>query len=302
MTDAHDWFRAYRNMVHKAKPRNLPPVLFKHWWFLLGCTDDDGKLPGDLVEAKNDMRMSRERLLAILDELVKRRFFDKTEEGWVAHNWPKHQYKSDHSGNRVQTFRERQRNVTVTPPETETETEAETEGSSSSSDPSDHPQKPPPPAAESVVSFLSTAKRNEQVAALIDLAKVNDVTLKGGPAAAIVRDYGHGREVIDAFFAYLANRGVGEVHEYMIGVLRGRASRTATGYRRTGEQAGAQMEMAGEGEAALTWEQYQTILKEQGLQSTRAGDGDDAEQDTPDPVPEREAGGRAVQRAGGDDG
>ena len=177
-----------------------------------------------------------------------------------------------------------------------------TPSSSSSSDPSDHPQKPPPPAAKSVVSFLSTAKRNEQVAALIDLAKVNDVTLKGGPAAAIVRDYGHGREVIDAFFAYLANRGVGEVHEYMIGVLRGRASRTATGYRRTGEQAGAQMEMAGEGEAALTWEQYQTILKEQGLQSTRAGAGHDSEQDTPDPVPEREAGGRAVQRTGGDDG
>lgn len=306
MKDAHDWFRAYRNMVHKAKTRNLPPVLFKHWFFLLGCTDDDGRLPGDLGETKNDMRMSRERLLAILDELVKRRFFDITEHGWVAHNWDKHQYKSDHSSNRVQTFRERQRNVTVTPPETETEQRQSSDPPDQQVDPSDR-ESPPLSAASCQDTFLSTTKKNEQVAALVDMAiRVEGIPsdrVDGGALRGVIKAYGHGRDVLDALRAYTANHAVGQLHEYMMKAVKdGRSRRTSSGYRSTGEQAGPEMEVATEGQRALTYEQYQALPKDQGVQGAGAGDGHDAEQGVPDPVPEREDGGRVVQRTGSDDG
>ena len=160
-----------------------------------------------------------------------------------------------------------------------------------SSNPSDYTQQPPPSpsatpsAADSVKRFLSATKRNEQVAALIDLASVNGIKLAGGPAAAIVRDYGHGREPLDALFAYLANRGVGEPHEYMIGVLRsGRAGRPPTGYRGANQQAGPEVEMAGQGQAALSWGEYQALVKEQGVQAAGAGDGATAKRSPPKPV------------------
>jgi hypothetical protein len=113
MGDAHEWFRFYRNAATKAKVRQLPPALFKHWVLLLCLTDDDGWLI-DINDASELMRVSISRLQLILSQLVARRLFDKTRQGWRAHNWDKRQYKSDHSSNRVRAFRKRTSNVSET--------------------------------------------------------------------------------------------------------------------------------------------------------------------------------------------
>jgi hypothetical protein len=82
----------------------------------------------------------------------------------------------------------------------------------------------PPTAASLIEQFLKTTKANEQVAALVDLAirveGIDGNKVSGDALRGVVRQHGHGQKVIDALRQYVPNKAVGELHEYMMGVLR----------------------------------------------------------------------------------
>lgn len=231
MGDIHEWFRFYRNAKAKAKIRRLPPKLFKQWVLLLCCTDDDGRLE-DLDDAAEAMRMTVSRLKLVLTQLAAHRLFDKTRQGWVAHNWPKHQYKSDHSGNRVRAFRKRQRNVTVTPPETETETEVPDPPTSDQADKSAS-VKP----LQAKQAYLD-APPKQRVAMLVGLGDALGFQRKGGLTAAINRDYGYDPQRIVDVMTVALSKAKGDPWKYVTVTLGEMEARDGGSGRTRGPGAG----------------------------------------------------------------
>jgi hypothetical protein len=126
------WFRFYDDAVNDPKVQRLPGEKFKAWVNLLClASKNNGVLP-PLVDISYTLRLSVEKLSALLDELCAAGLLDPIEVSdapmsYEPHNWSGRQFKSDVSNERVKRYRQRQRNVTVTPPDTEqiqiTETE-----------------------------------------------------------------------------------------------------------------------------------------------------------------------------------
>lgn len=220
------WFRMYVGVVHDVKVQRLKPGLFKLWVNLLAIAADNeprGTLPR-VAEIAFLVKLRTDRCQAGIEALTARGLLDATDGGLSPHNWDGRQFESDDVTARVKRYRERHRNADVTPPDTDTDQIRSDK------------KTLPPAAAACIERFLSTTKANEQVAALIDLASLNGLKLEGGPAAAIVRDHGHGQAVVKALFAYLENRGVGALHEYMLGVLRNAEARQMATVRGEGKQ------------------------------------------------------------------
>lgn len=115
------WWRAHASSLDDPKVQRLPGDLFKAWFNLLcvACVND-GILPplGDIAFA---LRVSESEADKIIKALIAAKLIDETEAGLSPHNWNGRQYKSDVSTERVQQFRERQRNVSETPSEADTE-------------------------------------------------------------------------------------------------------------------------------------------------------------------------------------
>lgn len=80
------------------------------------------------------------------------------------------------------------------------------------------PPAPPPASAQTLVSAFYAAPDNSKVGALIDIASSQGIP-RSGQAAALIRDFGHGGEIVDALFEAV-KMARGDPWEYMRKVLQ----------------------------------------------------------------------------------
>ncbi len=77
-----------------------------------------------------------------------------------------------------------------------------------------------PPQAASPVNFYDADKANEQVAALVDIAKANGRKVRGGRVAALVKRHGENKtQLATAWYEAIA-RNVAVIEDYVEGTLR----------------------------------------------------------------------------------
>ena len=123
------WWRAYNEAINDPKLQLISDALFRAWFNLMCIASaNDGNLPA-LKDLAFMLRLAPSRVALMLAQLHAAGLLDKTETGFVPHNWKGRQYKSDASTERVRRFRKRFKSVSgngsVTPPETEADTETE---------------------------------------------------------------------------------------------------------------------------------------------------------------------------------
>lgn len=107
------WFRFYDEVVNDPKVQRLPADKFKTWVNLLCLASGNGGVLPALSDISFALRISEQRIDAILKEFYRMQLLDKVEpSGFAPHNWNGRQFKSDVSYERVKRFRKRQRNVT----------------------------------------------------------------------------------------------------------------------------------------------------------------------------------------------
>lgn len=120
------WFRIYDEALDDHKVQSLSPDLFRTWFNLLCVASrENGVLP-TVEKLAFSLRVSIHDMQSRLDELILLGLLDIREDRKIEpHNWPKRQWKSDDSKERVRKHREAKRHcnddvtVTVTPPESE---------------------------------------------------------------------------------------------------------------------------------------------------------------------------------------
>lgn len=109
--------------MNDPKLQLISDSLFRAWFNLMCIASaHDGVLPA-LKDIAFTLRLAPTKAAQILAQLHAVGLLDKTETGFVPHNWNGRQYKSDVSNERVKRHRQRKCNVTsavtVTPPDTE---------------------------------------------------------------------------------------------------------------------------------------------------------------------------------------
>jgi hypothetical protein len=127
------WWRAYNEAVNDPKLQLLSDSLFRAWFNVMCIASaSDGSLP-PLKDIAFTLRIQPTKAAQVLAQLHTAGLLDKTETGFIPHNWNGRQYKSDVSTERVKRFRNGKRNgsppVSETPPETEAETDTEARAS-----------------------------------------------------------------------------------------------------------------------------------------------------------------------------
>lgn len=107
------WWRAYNTAASDPKLGELTDWQHR-CWFQIMCmaSENDGKLP-ILKHVAFTLRVRPEKAAEVISQLHVAGLLDKTEDGFVPHNWNGRQYKSDVSTDRVKRFRNGKRNVSV---------------------------------------------------------------------------------------------------------------------------------------------------------------------------------------------
>ena len=104
------WFRFYHEALHDAKVQTLSADLFRAWINILCLAseaDDRGILP-PMSQIAFSLRIKEEKAKQIIDQLIKARLIDETEDGSMSpHNWAARQPETDSSAGRVQRYRQR---------------------------------------------------------------------------------------------------------------------------------------------------------------------------------------------------
>src|SRR6266849_5897120 len=107
------WLRLYVSVLNCPKVQRLPAPLFKHWINLLCVArSQDGILPG-IADIAFALRIDVAEAETVVARLVDACLIDRTESGFMRHNWRIRQYRSDSSTERVRRHRLK-RNVTET--------------------------------------------------------------------------------------------------------------------------------------------------------------------------------------------
>ena len=151
------WFRVYDDLVDDPKVQQLSPKNFRALVNLWCITSKNNGRPSTANDLAFKLRMKPSEAAKVLADLQAAGLIDATDEGFTPHNWASRQFKSDTSNERVQRFRERERNVTgnvisavtVTPPDTETESESDKKEA----------QAPPLPSDNSSVELKARSKK-----------------------------------------------------------------------------------------------------------------------------------------------
>lgn len=88
------WFRLYDDTINDPKILKLPEVL-RWYWIALLCVASKcgGNLP-PLDDIAIQLRVTQAKATEVLASLVKAGLLDRTETGFVPHNWHGRQYKS----------------------------------------------------------------------------------------------------------------------------------------------------------------------------------------------------------------
>ena len=215
------WFRFYEEVLHDPKVQRLSAPSFRCWVNLLclaSSQENRGKLP-NIKAVAYALRTTERKATSVLGELEQAGLLERTGDGFSVHNWASRQPNSDASRDRMRASRDRHGDA---PEEIQRRTEeSRGEESTEPSEKQVSPQSPPTEASalpfrESVRAFVS-APPKQQVARLIDLAARLGIP-RSGLAAALVRDYGHGQEVVNAV-QDAARYADGDQWEYMRKVL-----------------------------------------------------------------------------------
>ncbi len=124
------WFRMYAEFALDPDIQSLAFEDQRHYVVLL-CLKCNGTLDKEYATADRRYAVIRRTLgldSVAIDE-CKRRLIEAglIDHHWQPLAWDRRQFLSDSSTERVQRFRERQRNVSVTPPDTESDTDTDTE-------------------------------------------------------------------------------------------------------------------------------------------------------------------------------
>lgn len=146
------WWRAYNEAVNDPKLQLISDSLFRAWFNLMCiASGNDGALPA-VASLAFTLRMKPEKVGQVLTQLHAAGLLDKTETGFVPHNWKGRQYKSDKAdetaAERMARYRERKRNernaaVTVTAPREQTTEQKDSEPiGSGASAPLEDPSEP----------------------------------------------------------------------------------------------------------------------------------------------------------------
>lgn len=117
------WWRAYNEAVNDPKLQLISDALFRAWFNVMCiASSNDGNLP-PLKDIAFTLRIQPTKAAQVLAQLHTAGLLDKTETGFIPHNWNGRQYKSDKTdetaAERMARYRERKRNernaaVTVT--------------------------------------------------------------------------------------------------------------------------------------------------------------------------------------------
>ena len=209
------WLRLWAEMLDDAAVQQLRLAAFKLWIDLLCVVGEADGAAVTVEQLAFRTRTRKTRCQTALDELLEARLIVSRNGKVKPRNWHRFQYKSDDISARVKRYRERDETVHVTPPETE-----ERRGEKKRVD----PERPRPHFDEASEQFLA-AQPNERVGRLVDVGDALGFERNGGMAAAIVKQYGHGRSVIEAMVSGLSARG--DKWEYTKGVLRNGKSKQA---------------------------------------------------------------------------
>lgn len=128
------WFRLHTALLHNVKVQQLPATAFKaliNLWCL--AKEGNGIVP-PVAQIAFQLRCGVNQAERLMNEFVDDyNLFDRNKDGtFHPHEWEFHQFKSDVSTDRVNSFRERKRNVSRNGNETPSEyrvqsTEAEAE-------------------------------------------------------------------------------------------------------------------------------------------------------------------------------
>jgi hypothetical protein len=129
------WCRLYSEIIDDPKMAKLTDSQFRHFVLLLALATEqekDGSIDMEPEDVAWRLRVEVDALCDTMARLKELKIFDNGYENPVFINWPKRQFRSDDSSERVKRYRAKQAKrdvtVTVTPrARAETETETETE-------------------------------------------------------------------------------------------------------------------------------------------------------------------------------
>lgn len=196
------WFRMYASILDSPKISRISDALFRSWVSMMAlATIYGGMIPLDLSDVAFRLRRPIAKVRAIVDALLAAHLMDKTEGGYLIHDWEEKQFDSDVSTGRVKQFRERQRNgpetvnetpmkrfnpVSETPNETspDTDTDSEQKQKLSNQSPSldaareqsPSSELPPEVPAQGPIPPIGTA---EEATAWAEFQRKSVVTLAG---------------------------------------------------------------------------------------------------------------------------
>lgn len=121
------WLRLYDDVVNDPKIIKLSDEIFRAWVNLLCIASKHGGALPPIDDLAIMLRIKPHKVAAVIARLVQFGLLDRTEAGFVPHNWNGRQYKSDVSTERVKRFRDSrrngERNVSEAPPESEPDAE-----------------------------------------------------------------------------------------------------------------------------------------------------------------------------------
>jgi hypothetical protein len=187
----NSWFRMYRDVINDPKVMKLPEATRWHWVACLCVASGNGGVLPPAADVAFALRMTEQRVAALVAELHRAGLLDKTEAGFVPHNWEGRQYKSDSSTDRVKKHRNKVKqqvdgfgnvssDVTVTPPE---QSRAETEQSRA--------DEAPRAAQVDLVEEALRSDLREVLGSDVDLSRCADWIAKGydpGMVREVVRE------------------------------------------------------------------------------------------------------------------
>jgi hypothetical protein len=117
-----DWFRMYAALLEDPKAQNLKGELFKTWVNVLCIARRGAGLLPSIKDMAFTLRLpekeTSKRIVALIDAGLIDRLDGPRGKTLAPHNWESRQYGSDCSTNRVEAFRERQKEIDETANET----------------------------------------------------------------------------------------------------------------------------------------------------------------------------------------
>jgi hypothetical protein len=117
------WFRFYDEVADDPKVQRLPLLLFRAWVNLMCLAKRNGGVLPGIPEIAYGLRVTQIRAEYFVSELRKAELIDQRDDGLSEmHNWPKRQFQSDVSTDRVRSFRQRHKAVSGNADETFHET------------------------------------------------------------------------------------------------------------------------------------------------------------------------------------